>query len=198
MPLQNRVDPFGNIIRTAARGTFMGNRGGALHNQAREIVRAYKTRRWITCVLEFRGRHRSIMSPGRYTELFFLDEAVAFAAGHRPCAECRHQRYKAFKDVWRHQMSADEIDIVLHAARMRDRWSKAPLDRLPDGAFVEIDGCAWLVWNGALLLWSPEGYIGRIKPPEDRIVSVLTPRPIVDCFRRGYTPEIHASARALA
>ena len=84
MPLENRVDPFGNIFRSPARGTFMGNRGGALHNESREIVRTYKRRRWITCVLEFRGRHREIMAPRRYTELFFLDEAVAFAAGHRP------------------------------------------------------------------------------------------------------------------
>lgn len=89
MPLQNRVDPFGNIFRTAARGTMLGNRGGALHNSDREIVRGYKSRRWITCVLEFRGRQRIVMSPNLYTELFFLDEAVAFAAGHRPCAECR-------------------------------------------------------------------------------------------------------------
>ena len=101
MPLQNRVDPFGNIIRTPARGTMLGNRGGALHNSDKEIVRAYKSRRWITCVLEFRGRHRVVMSENRYTELFFLDEAVAFAAGHRPCAECRRARYEAFKDAWR-------------------------------------------------------------------------------------------------
>jgi hypothetical protein len=89
MPLQKRVDPFGNLIPTGARGTIMGNRGGVLHNANREIVRDYKSRRWITCVLEFRGRHRIVMSANRYTELFFLDEAVAFAAGHRPCAECR-------------------------------------------------------------------------------------------------------------
>src|SRR6266699_6712686 len=90
MPLQNRVDPFGNIFRTSARGTMTGNRGGALHDADREIVRRYKSTRWIACVLEFRGRHRIVMSPNRYTELFFLDEAVALAAGHRPCAECRN------------------------------------------------------------------------------------------------------------
>src|SRR3984885_2974236 len=100
MPLQNRVDPFGNLIRTLARGTLMGNRGGALHNIEREIVCSYKSRRWITCVLEFRGRHRTVMSEGRYTELFFLDEAVALAAGHRPCAECRRKRFNAFKAAW--------------------------------------------------------------------------------------------------
>ena len=88
MPFQNRVDPWGRIFRSSARGTLMGNRGGALHNERREIVRQHKGRRWITCVLEFKGRYRKVMTPGRYTELFFLDEAVAFAAGHRPCAEC--------------------------------------------------------------------------------------------------------------
>src|SRR5579872_839279 len=112
----------------------MGNRGGALHNEAREIVRNYKTRRWIACVLEFRGRHREIMSPRRYTELFFLDEAVAFAAGHRPCAECRNERYKAFQSAWPRPMTADEIDVELHTARMGPRIKK-PLERLPDGTF---------------------------------------------------------------
>src|SRR5690349_3702389 len=102
MPLQNRVDPFGYIFRSPARGTFMGNRGGALHNDQREIVRPFKSRQWITCLLEFKGRRRSVMSPRRYTELFFLDEAVAFAAGHRPCAECRRGRFNEFRRVWMH------------------------------------------------------------------------------------------------
>lgn len=123
MPLQNRVDPFGNLIRTAVRGTMMGNRGGVLHNANREIVRGYKSKRWITCVLEFRGRHRVVMSANRYKELFFLDEAVAFAAGHRPCAECRRERYNAFKDAWQlaHLLDeppfADDMDLEMHPAR---------------------------------------------------------------------------------
>src|SRR6266853_1638897 len=124
MSLQNRVDPFGNIFRTSARGTMMGNRGGALRNADQEIVRGYKSRRWITCVLEFRGRRRVVMSPNSYTELFFLDEAVAFAAGHRPCAECRRERYNAFREAWRSQTNqsrppfADEMDLELHPARL--------------------------------------------------------------------------------
>jgi hypothetical protein len=155
MPLQNRVDPFGNLIRSAARGAMMGNRGGALHNAGREIVRRYKSRRWITCVLEFRGRHRVVMSPNRYTELFFLDEAVAFAAGHRPCAECRRKRYNAFRNAWQlaHRLDkspfADEMDVELHRARIWTDKQKvtyeALLCDLPDGCLVRMDGDAYLV-----------------------------------------------------
>jgi hypothetical protein len=203
MPLQNRVDPFGNIFRTPARGTFMGNRGGALHNSDREIVRSYKSRRWITCVLEFKGRYRRVMSPGRYTELFFLDEAVAFAAGHRPCAECRRERYNAFKRAWQGPnnaaVNADQMDWDLQRARIAGRRKityDAPVDLLPNGCFVQIEGHAWLVWNDALLLWTPEAYAQRMARPKNSIVTVLTPQPIVACFRQGYEPEIHGSWRS--
>jgi hypothetical protein len=139
--LQNRADPvFGNRLQFAAQ--MMGNRGGALHYADREIVRPYKSRRWITCVPELRGRHRVVMSPNRYTELFFLDEAVAFAAGHRPCAECRRERYNAFREAWRRQNKqsnppfADEIDLELHPVRIDKERNKvtyqAALRRLPD------------------------------------------------------------------
>jgi hypothetical protein len=204
MPLQNRVDPFGNLIRTAARGTMMGNRGGVLHNANREIVRGYKSRRWITCVLEFRGRHRVVMSANRYTELFFLDEAVAFAAGHRPCAECRRERYNAFKDAWQlaHRLDespfADDMDLALHPARIDKRKKvtyESALGSLPDGCFVQIQGSGYLVWRGALLLWTPKGYTRHDVRPKDSIVTVLTPEPIVECFRQGYRPEIHETAR---
>jgi hypothetical protein len=205
MPLQNRVDPFGNLLRTHARGTMMGNRGGALHNSDREIVRGYKSRRWITCVLEFKGRHRTVMSERRYTELFFLDEAVAFAAGHRPCAECRRERFNAFREAWRRAKGldslpfADEMDIELHPARV-DRREKvtyeAAMSSLPDGCFVQIDGLAYLVWSDALLLWTPEGYTRHYARPADSIATVLTPKPIVECMRQGYKPEIHASWRS--
>ena len=205
MPLQNRVDPFSNIFRTHARGTMMGNRGGALHNSGREIVRSYKSRRWITCLLEFRGRYRKVMSQGRYTELFFLDEATSFAAGHRPCAECRRERYNAFRDAWWRLSKqarppfADEMDLELHPARI-DRGKKvtyeAALSSLPDGAFVHVEGCAHLVWRGALLLWTPDGYAKEYLP-EDSVVTVLTPKPIVGCLREGYVPEIHSSGHSL-
>jgi hypothetical protein len=203
MPLQNRVDPFGNIFRASARGTIMGNRGGALHNANREVVRRYKSRRWIACVLQFRGRHRIVMSPNRYTELFFLDEAVAFAAGHRPCAECRRDRYNAFKSAWKraHVQNelpfADDMDLELHPARIADGKKvthEAPLDSLPDGCFVQFAGCAYLVAGDALLLWTPQGYARREERPKDSIATVLTPKSIVGCFRQGYLPEIHESA----
>jgi hypothetical protein len=203
VPLQNRVDPLGNLFRTSARGTFMGNRGGALHNDDREIVRTYKSKRWITCVLEFRGRYRRVMSPNRYTELFFLDEAVAFAAGHRPCAECRHPRFVAFKTAWRiaNPPGADEMDAELHRARIDTRRRKitydAPLDSLPAGAFVSIQDRPWLVFEDGLLLWTPERYANKIKKPRNSHVAVLTPRPMVECFRNGYQPEIHDSSRTL-
>ena len=183
----------------------MGNRGGALHNEHREIVREYKSRQWITCVLEFKGRHRAVMTPRRYTELFFLDEAVAFAAGHRPCAECRRQRFHAFKQAWmRHYppasgypIRAPEIDEVLHRARLdeqkRKRTYESPLPSLPNGAFVQIDQGVYLVWKDAIALWTPEGYQKRERRPSNLTVTVLTPRPIVECFVQGYEPEIHQS-----
>jgi hypothetical protein len=207
MPLQNRVDPFGELFRTSARGTMMGNRGGALHKSDREIVRSFKSRRWIACVLQFRGRHRIVMSERRYTELFFLDEAVAFAAGHRPCAECRRERFNAFRHSWWRSSGldrlpmADEMDLELHRARIDGQRRKvtyeAALGSLPDGCFVRLDGSAYLVWSDGLLFWTPEGYTRRDARPRDRIATVLTPEPIVECLRHGYTPEIHDSWRSL-
>jgi|SRR5579883_159447 hypothetical protein len=202
MPLQNRVDPYGAIFRTPARGTMMGNRGGAIHNSDREIVRRYVSRRWIACVLEFRGRRRVVMSPNRYTELFFLDEAVALAAGHRPCAECRRERFHAFRRAWNTERppTADEMDAALHPARIGRQGQKityeAPLDGLPDGCFIESEGRPWLVCRDTLALWTPEGYARAIARPAGAAVTVLTPRPIVECLRRGYRPEIHRSLGA--
>jgi hypothetical protein len=202
------VDPRGVIFSTAERGTFLGNRGGVLHNQERNIVRQYASRRWITCLLEFKGRRRSVMSPNRYTELFFLDEAVALSAGHRPCAECRRGRFNAFKEAWHRSISppgepplADEMDLELHRARIDRRKGKvsyqASLNSLPDGCFVQIDSSSYLVWAGALLLWSAGGYLEKRRRPEDQTVTILTPEPIVQCLRHGYRPEIHKSALAL-
>jgi hypothetical protein len=209
MPTRNRVNPNGAIFATSARGTFMGNRGGALHNDRQEIVRQYIGHRWITCVLEFKGRQRQVMSPGLYTELFFLDEAVALAAGHRPCGECRRERFKAFVNSWKQStgrgragaLLAPEIDRELHHARIGSRREKithqAPLESLPDGCFVQIGEGSHLVWEGALLLWSAEGYIKKEALPVGLTAAVLTPEPTVQCLRGGYQPEIHNSALGL-
>jgi hypothetical protein len=209
MPLQNRVDPFGAILALAARGTFMGNRGGALHNEKRAIVRQYANRRWITCLLEFKDRRRSVMSPGRYTELFFLDEAVSFAAGHRPCAECRRPRFNAFREAWVRSTDphggglplADQIDMQLHKARIDELRRKityqSALDSLPDRCFIQMDNASYLVLGNRLLLWSPEGYVKKCDRPNHLSVTVLTPEPLVGCLRAGYRPEIHKSSFAL-
>src|SRR5690349_3427993 len=144
MPRQNRVTPWGDLVATPERGTFLGNRG-VLHDAAGQVVRPWQVKRWLVCVLEFRGRQRTVMAPGRYTELFFLDEATALAAGHRPCAECRHARFLEFCRAWGvthpgHRLrrpTADEIDTRLHAERVGpDRGKRshaATLDELPDG-----------------------------------------------------------------
>jgi hypothetical protein len=200
VPLRNRVTPFGEIVATSARGTLMGNRG-VLHDDQRQIVRDWQVRRWIACRLDFRGRQREVMPPGRYTALFFLDEATAFAAGHRPCAECRHADYLRFRAAWpaRTEASIDEIDRQLHLERRSGPWRPrthpADLAGLPMGAFIARDGAAWLVVEDALLRWSPAGYT-EPAPRTAGPVQLLTPPSIVELFRNGYTPVIHPSARS--
>ncbi len=153
MPRRNRVTPFGTLIAVDARGTLMGNRG-CVHDASGVIRRPYQVKRWLICLLEFKGRHREVMRPGQYTELFFLDEATAFAAGHRPCAECQRGRYELFRDAWLRagletggaaRPSAETIDAELHRARIaggRQVTYAARLDTLPDGTFVSSEGGA--------------------------------------------------------
>lgn len=207
MPRQNRVTPFGEIVAISDRGTFMGNRG-VLHDAEGRIMRKWQVKRWLVCVLEFRGRKRTVMTPNRYTELFFLDEATALAAGHRPCAECRHARFLAFRAAWNaaHPQdgsppSADAIDRRLHAERLTSERAKrtytAALDELPDGAFVTLGNeqqQAYLLWKGRLLAWSPSGYAARRMPSKNRRVRVLTPPASVGAIRSGYIPAVHPSA----
>ena len=207
--MRNRVNPHGEIFETKARGTLMGNRGRALHDDRGQIVRLFDGQRWITCLLEFKGRQRKVMSPRLYTELFFLDEAVALAAGHRPCAECRRERFNAFVSSWKESTGRDqgssllapEIDRELHPARIGRSLEKityqAPLESLPDGCFVQNENGSCLVWEGSLLLWSAEAYTKKEPQPVGLIVEVLTPEPTVRCLRSGYRPEIHKSAFAL-
>jgi hypothetical protein len=179
----------------------MGNRG-ILHTPERKLVRDWQVRRWIACRLEFRGRHRPVMQPQRYTELFFLDEVTALADGHRPCAECRYADYRTFQAIWRsiypHQpASADDIDAVLHAERrlrpFRKRTYTTEMDSLPDGTFVARDGHAWLVRANALYRWSPEGYVECTRRPSVGQVTVLTPPSLVAVLHAGYQPGVHPS-----
>jgi len=205
--LQNRVDPFGHLIKTTARGSMMGNRG-VIHNANREIVRPFKLKAWITCRLQFKGKHRVVMTPDRWTELFFLDEATAFAAGHRPCAECRRGDFTRFKLSWikgnpEHNFTAKTsitaIDEILHRERLDANKSKNTFDEnadtIPDGVFVTINNKAWLVANRLLFLWSPFGYTESIAMPASGTVTVLTPKSVVNTFRAGYLPGFSISEK---
>jgi hypothetical protein len=196
VPLQNRVTPLSELVATPERGLVYGNRG-CLHDDAGRVRRLYATRRWIACRLEFRGWHRSpLMQPGRFTELFFLDEATAFAAGHRPCALCRRADYDRAMAVWG-GVGADAIDATLHAERLdgrRRRLHPAPAD-LPDGAFVLRGSEPWLVRGGELLRWTPGGYVDRARLRGDE--PLLTPPSLVELLRRGWdgaVPLFHGSA----
>ena len=205
MPRQNRVTPRGEIVATPERGTLMGNRG-LLHDAEGQIVRPWRERRWIICLLEFKGRRRSVLSPGLYTELFFLDEATALAAGHRPCAECRRERFNAFRDAWlkcnggQAQVTAGDIDRRLHEERLVPDGTKrtfpADLDVLPDGVFVRLPGDErnWLLWKGQLVGWSAGGYAERVLGPPGVEVAVLTPPSTVAAIRTGYCVEVHETA----
>jgi hypothetical protein len=196
---QNRVTPLGDLVAAPSRGLVYGNRG-CLHDEHGRIRRAYQVRRWIACRLEFRGRRRaSLMQPGRYTELFFLDEATAFAAGHRPCAECRRADYERFRSLLGLER-ADAIDQRLHAERLDGtgrRVHRATVADLPDGAFVLRDHEPWLVRGGELLRWTPSGYADREPRPTRGRVDVLTPPSLVSVLRAGWegaVPLLHPSA----
>ena len=191
VPRQNRVTPLGELVADPARGLVYGNRG-CLHDDQGRIRRRYATKRWIVCRLEFRGwRRHPLLQPGRFTELFFLDEATAFAAGHRPCALCRREDYKRFLALVG-ASGADEIDTRLHEERRRQR-PQAP-DDLPDGAFVLLDGVPWLVLGGGLRRWTPAGYAEE-RPLEP--APLVTPPTLVEVLRAGWrsdaVPLLHPS-----
>jgi hypothetical protein len=206
MPLQNRVTPLGELIADPGRGVVYGNRG-CLHDETGRIRRRYSSKRWIACRLQFRGwRRRPLLQAGRFTELFFLDEATAFAAGHRPCALCRHADYLRFGAIWLElhpgQVGADAIDEQLHAERVapdtREQLRhRALLGELPDGAFVlEGDG-PWIVVGSELLRWTPAGYAQRRRRPTDDETSLVTPPSLVAVLRAGWQPDVpflHPSA----
>jgi hypothetical protein len=200
--LQNRVDPFGNLIKTSARGAWMGNRG-LLHNDKQEVVRPFKLKAWITCKLEFKGRKRKVMTPNLYTELFFFDEATSFAAGHRPCFECRREDYNKFKSFWlkgnpeygyNEKTSIQEIDDIMQQERMNLDKSKVTYEEspvlLPDGAFVLFNNEPYLVKNGSMYLWSPFGYAEETSLPKTAKLLVLTPQSVINTFKAGYIPQM--------
>jgi len=195
MALPNRVTPLGELIADPARGLVYGNRG-CLHDESGRIRRHHNGRRWIACRLRFRGWHRSpLLQPGRFTELFFLDEATAFAAGHRPCALCRREDYNRFLELVGAR-GADEIDERLHAERLGPR-DHAPLDWLPDGAFVLRQGEPWMVHGTELLRWTPAGYADRAPVGTGR-AEVITPPSLVAVLRAGWdgaVPLLHPTSQ---
>jgi hypothetical protein len=204
VPRQNRVTPLGELIADPARGLVYGNRG-CLHDSAGRIRRSYNGKRWIACRLRFRGWHRHpLMAPGRFTELFFLDEATAFAAGHRPCALCRREDYNRLTSLWDKlhpgPHGADAIDAQLHDERLdgrRQRHHHAQLAELPDGAFVLDAGGPWLVRGRELLEWTPTGYATRRPRPRRADVELITPPSLVEVLRGGWqgvVPLLHPSA----
>jgi hypothetical protein len=201
MPLQNRITPFGEFIATSARGTLMGNRGGRLHDDARKLTpRRWTSKQWICCKLDFNNRHRKVWDDS-YTELFFLDEVTAFAAGHRPCFECRRKDAERFATLFgggSERASAGETDKRLHAERL-DRRAKrlhtCGIDALPDGAMLARGTEAFALKGERMLRWSPQGYLDSLPRPRGGDVQLLTPPSIVAVLAGGYAPQWHPSAQ---
>ncbi len=190
-PLQNRVDPFGELVATPARGALMGNRGGRFHRADRTLGRRrWASQQWIACLCAFRGRRRAVWGEG-YTELFFLDEVTALAAGHRPCFECRRAEAEAFRSAFGEGASAPQMDAILHRERLdhgAKRLCDTPIERLPDGAMIERDGRAFALRGGAVLPWSFAGYGAPQSRPRAGLARVLTPSSIVRALAAGYSP----------
>ncbi|HEV3404189.1 MAG TPA: hypothetical protein VG073_07855 [Gaiellaceae bacterium] len=197
---------MGELIADPGRGLVYGNRG-CLHDELRRIRRHSVGKRWIACRLQFRGwQRRPLLQPGRFTELFFLDEATALAAGHRPCALCRREDYARLVTIWRElhpgQVGADAIDAQLHTERTQpgtrtQRHHQAALDQLPDGAFVLREGAPWLVFGPQLLRWSPAGYLARKPRPVHQQAQLITPPSLVHLLHTGWQPLValvHPSA----
>jgi hypothetical protein len=205
VPLQNRVTPTGEILADPGRGTLTGNRGCLHTPDGRLGVSRWRSKLWICCTLDWRGRRRDPMPPGRWTMLFFLDEATALAAGHRPCAYCRREDYRAFTEAWRRARGLDrrpravEMDAALHAERVESRSRRqvtrpARAGDLPDGAMVRTRAALGLVTGGLLLPWSFVGYGPPAALPDREPVDLLTPPSIVAAIRAGYRPALHPSA----
>ena len=200
MPLPNRVDPFGTLFSDCARGLLMGNRGGRLHDAARALgSRRWASRQWICCKLAFNDRHRTVWGES-YSELFFLDEVTALAAGHRPCFECRRREAENFATLFsgqRTRATAAAMDAVLHAERLAGqskRTHRRSIDDLPDGAMIAIGCDAFAVRGEHLLRWTPSGYAAAQPRPHGIDAEVLTPPAILAVLAAGYRPLWHPSA----
>ena len=210
MPLQNRVNPFSTLISTPERGAWTGNRG-VIHNECKEIIKNHAVKYWITCVLKYKNARRSVMTPNRWTEVFFLDEATAFAAGHRPCGFCRHADFKRFKDLWikangeqyglTTKTKMDIIDAIIHQERLDKNGVQktfiSTLSALSDGTFITLNevGKAYLWYQQNLYEWSFSGYTKVFQFDKNQEVTVLTPLSYVAVFKAGYVPEVHFSAK---
>jgi hypothetical protein len=201
MPLQSRATPFGDLIATPARGTLLGNRGGRFHDGDRKLgARRWASKQWICCEPQFKNRHREVWGDG-YTELFFLDEVTGFAAGHRPCFECRREEAMRFALLFsgkKQRASAPAMDEKLHAERLDGREKRShhrALNNLPDGAMIAIDGEAFAVRGDHLMRWTPAGYESAQPRPRGIEVEVLTPPSILAVLARGYQPRWHPSAQ---
>jgi hypothetical protein len=201
MPLQNRVTPTGDIIATPHRGLFTGNRG-IIHDPATKTLlkKRWSSPAWITCVCEFRGWRRKVMGGRSWTELFFLDEATAFAAGHRPCFFCRRDDANRFRAAWEEGngvagIRAREIDSALHGERLergRKRLHPLPVRELPDGAMVQAGDESFLIVQGRALQWSMAGYQKAGSAIESAML--LTPPSTLRALSAGYRPVLHPSA----
>ena len=205
MPLQNRVTPFGDIVAIPQRGLFTGNRG-IIHDPATKTLlkKRWATKAWLVCLLEYKGRHREVMAGRSWTELFFLDEAIALAAGHRPCFFCRRADAEAFRSAWAKARggqapSAPEIDAMLHAERL-DHGNKrvhpipGPADELPDGTAIAPAGEAYMLAHGRAFRWTEQGYAAS--QPIPRADGLLTPPSTLLAMRAGYRPALHPELAA--
>jgi len=202
MPLQNRVTPFGDIVAIPQRGMFTGNRG-IIHDPATRTLlnRRWASKAWLTCLCEFRGRRRAVMARRSWTELFFLDEAVALAAGHRPCFFCRRESAEAFRNAWAlgravKVPAAAEMDAVLHGERLnhgrkRLHAQRGPADELPDGSVIAAAAEAYTLARGRAFRWTVHGYEGPVEIPRED--AVLTPPSTLGALRAGYRPVLHPS-----
>jgi hypothetical protein len=201
-PARNRVTPLGEIVAIPLRGALGGNRG-ILHD-GREIVRRHASDLWITCALEFQGRRYEQWRPHHFTWLYFHDEAVSLAAGHRPCAYCRRERYDAYRTAWAEGLgvpvpTAKELNRLLHAERIhrgthRRRLHEQPWSSLPDGVFCSVDGTPALVLGRRLVEWTTEGYAGFIRRPRSGTALAVTPPASIAALRAGYAVQVDGGA----